>query len=153
MADELKAGTCGVDHVGLSVRDLVSTRNFFCDCLGWRIVGERTDYPAVFVSDGHDVVTLWQVESPGKAIPFDRRANVGLHHLALAVVDQTGLDTLYKRVSGSPSNSVRSAQVPAPSSISSCGSPAEYVSSSRSILASRTRARRGEPAQAAIAPE
>jgi len=41
------------------------------------------------VSDGEDVVTLWQVEARGKAIPFDRRANVGLHHLALAVVDQT----------------------------------------------------------------
>ena len=63
---------------------------------------ERPDYPAVFVSDGHDVVTLWQVQSPGKAIPFDRRANVGLHHLALAVVDQSGLDTLYKRVSSWP---------------------------------------------------
>jgi catechol 2,3-dioxygenase-like lactoylglutathione lyase family enzyme len=102
LADELKAGTCGVDHVGLSVRDLASTRKFFCDCLGWKVVGERKDYPAVFVSDGHDVVTLWQVESPSKAIPFDRRANVGLHHLALAVVDQIGLDTLYKRVSNWP---------------------------------------------------
>ena len=47
MADEFKTGTCGVDHVGLSVRDLASTRKFFCDCLGWRIVGERADYPAV----------------------------------------------------------------------------------------------------------
>ena len=68
----------------------------------WRVVGERADYPAVFVSDGHDVVTLCQVESASKAIPFDRRANVGLHHLALAVVDQIGLDTLYKRVSNWP---------------------------------------------------
>ena len=102
MADESKTGTCGVDHIGLSVRDLASTRAFFCDCLGWRIVGERPGYPAVFVSDGHDVVTLWQVESPGRAIPFDRRANVGLHHLALAVVDQSSLDSLYKRVSGWP---------------------------------------------------
>jgi catechol 2,3-dioxygenase-like lactoylglutathione lyase family enzyme len=80
MTDE--TSTCGVDHIGLSVRDLESTRKFFCDCLGWRIVGARADYPAVFVSDGHDIVTLWQVESPSKAIPFDRRANVGLHHLA-----------------------------------------------------------------------
>lgn len=102
MADEIKAGTYGVDHVGLSVRDLESTRKFFCDCLGWRVVGERPAYPAVFVSDGHDVVTLWQVESPGQAIPFDRRANVGLHHFALAVVDQIGLDTLYQRVSSWP---------------------------------------------------
>jgi len=102
MVDELKAGTYGVDHVGLSVRDLVSTRKFFCDCLGWRVVGERADYPAAFVSDGHDIVTLWQVESPGTAIPFDRRANVGLHHLALAVADRAGLDALHQRVSGWP---------------------------------------------------
>jgi catechol 2,3-dioxygenase-like lactoylglutathione lyase family enzyme len=102
MVDESKAGTWGVDHVGLSVRDLANTRKFFCDCLGWRVVGERADYPAVFVSDGHDVVTLWQVESPDKAIPFDRRANVGLHHLALAVIDRIGLGSLYKRVSNWP---------------------------------------------------
>ena len=156
MADEFKTGTCGVDHVGLSVRDLASTRKFFCDCLGWRIVGERADYPAVFVSDGHDVVTLWQVDSPGKAIPFDRRANVGLHHLALAVVDQVGLDTLHKRVSSWPassSSSVRNPRVPAPRFISSCGSLAEYGSNLRSIRASRTRARRGEPVQASVGRE
>jgi hypothetical protein len=48
------------------------------------------------------VLTLWQVESPGEAIAFDRRANVGLHHLALAVVDRAGLDALYQRVSSWP---------------------------------------------------
>ena len=102
MTDEFQTGTCGVDHVGLSVRDLASTREFFCDCLGWRVVGERAEYPAAFVSEGHDVVTLWQVESSSKAVLFDRRANVGLHHLALAVVDRAGLDTLYQRVSNWP---------------------------------------------------
>src|SRR3984893_13992423 len=99
MADELEIRTCGVDHVGLSVHDLESTRKFFCDCLGWRVIGERPDYPAVFVSDGHGVVTIWQVESPGKAIRFDRRANVGLHHLAITVLDQASLDALCQRVS------------------------------------------------------
>ena len=29
MVDEFKAGTCGVDHVGLSVRDLVTRENSF----------------------------------------------------------------------------------------------------------------------------
>ncbi len=102
MADEFRIRTCGVDHVGLSIRDLVSTRKFFCDCLGWRVVGERPDYPAVFVSDGHGVLTLWQVESPDKAIAFDRRANVGLHHLALAVANRASLDALHQRVSNWP---------------------------------------------------
>ena len=102
MTDELEIRTCGVDHVGLSVRDLESTRKFFCDCLGWRVIGERPDYPAVFVSDGRGVVTIWQVESPSKAIAFDRRANVGLHHLAITVVDQASLDALYRRISAWP---------------------------------------------------
>src|SRR5258708_5107471 len=50
----------------------------------------------------------------------------------------------------SSSSSVRNPRVPALRSISSCGSPAEYGSSLRSILASRTRARRGGPVQPAI---
>jgi catechol 2,3-dioxygenase-like lactoylglutathione lyase family enzyme len=102
MSDEVKVGTYGFDHVGLSVRDLAISRKFFCDCLGWRLVGERPDYPAAFVSDGHCVLTLWEVASPDMAIAFDRRANVGLHHLALAVADWAGLDALYQRVSGWP---------------------------------------------------
>src|SRR5271155_635312 len=90
--------TVGVDHVGLSVRDLESTRRFFCDCLGWNVIGERPDYPAVFVSDGSLIVTLWQGESPARAGAVYRRANVGLHHLALAVADRPGLDALHERV-------------------------------------------------------
>src|SRR5260370_21228322 len=89
MAGELKTSTYGVDHVGLSVRDLKSTREFFCDCLEWRVVGERPEYPAVFVSDGHGIVTLWQVETPGKTVRFDPRAHVGLDHLGLPVLYPT----------------------------------------------------------------
>jgi catechol 2,3-dioxygenase-like lactoylglutathione lyase family enzyme len=94
--------TCGIEHVGLSVRDLESTRRFFSDCLGWQVVGARPEYPAAFVSDGHQTVTLWQVEAPDRAVAFDRRANVGLHHLALAVADRAGLDALYERVARWP---------------------------------------------------
>ena len=104
MAEHATPATCGVDHVGLSVRDLESTRRFFYDCLGWRVgwrvVGERPEYPAVFVSDGRLIVTLWRVEAPDQAVAFDRRTNVGLHHLALAVADRAGLDALYERVAG-----------------------------------------------------
>src|SRR6266481_6376848 len=102
MAEHPTPATCGVDHVGLSVRDLESTRRFFCDCLRWRVVGERPEYPAAFVSDGHQIVTLWRVEAPDRAVAFDRRANVGLHHLALAVADRGGLDALYERVASWP---------------------------------------------------
>src|SRR6266478_4363812 len=102
MAEHPTPATCGVDHVGLSVRDLESTRGFFCDCLGWRVVGERPEYPAAFVSDGQQIVTLWRVEAPNQAVAFDRRANVGLHHLALAVADRAGLDALCERVAKWP---------------------------------------------------
>jgi len=102
MVEHTTPTTRGVDHIGLSVRDLARTRGFFCDCLGWRVVGERPEYPAAFVSDGQLVVTLWQVEAPNKAVTFDRRANVGLHHLAFAVVDRIGLDALHERVAGWP---------------------------------------------------
>jgi hypothetical protein len=53
-------------------------------------------------SDGNCIVTLWQVEAPERAVAFDRRANVGLHHLALAVVDPARLDALHARVSKWP---------------------------------------------------
>jgi len=94
--------TVGVDHIGLSVRNLESTCRFFCDCLGWSVIGERPDYPAAFVSDGCQVVTLWQVQSPERAAEFDRRANVGLHHLALAVADRERLEALHERVANWP---------------------------------------------------
>ena len=99
MSDEVKVGTCGFDHVGLSVRDLATSRKFFCDCLGWHVVGERPDYPAVFLSDGHCVLTLWEVAPPDMAIAFDRCANVGLHHLALAVARSQGAKLMELRAS------------------------------------------------------
>src|SRR5258705_5189275 len=70
MAEHPTPATCGVDHVGLSVRDLESTRRFFCDGLGWRVVGERPEYPAAFVSDGHQIVTLWRGGGPPPAGAF-----------------------------------------------------------------------------------
>jgi catechol 2,3-dioxygenase-like lactoylglutathione lyase family enzyme len=99
MNEKSLPATVGVDHVGLSVRDLGKTVEFFRDCLGWTLVGERPDYPAAFVSDQNTILTLWQVESPDQAAPFDRRANVGLHHLALAVADRRSLDELFGKVS------------------------------------------------------
>ena len=94
--------TIGIDHVGLAVKNLESARRFFCECLGWTVVGENQNYPASFVSDGNGIVTLWQVDDPGKCGPFDRRRNIGLHHLALKVVDRSALNALYARVAAWP---------------------------------------------------
>ena len=101
MHDEVPS-TVGVDHVGLAVKNLANARRFFCECLGWKVVGENRGYPATFVSDGNGVVTLWQVEDPVNCVPFDRRRNIGLHHLALKVTDRESLEALYARVVGWP---------------------------------------------------
>lgn len=94
--------TQGIDHVGLTVRDLIRTRDFFLDCLGWKQVGERPAYPAVFVSDGHVVVTLWEVKNRTHPVGFDRRSNIGLHHLALRVASEAALQEIVERVSAWP---------------------------------------------------
>ncbi len=85
--------TRGVNHVGLTVSDIELTRSFFCDRLGFHEVGRKPSYPAVFVSDGHTMITLWQAD-PGVAV-FDRRIQLGLHHLALTVASHQKLEALY----------------------------------------------------------
>ena len=94
--------TAGVDHVGLTVADLGKSRAFFTECLGWSLVGERPEYPAAFVSDGYTRVTLWQVAERGSHAAFDRRRNVGLHHLALRVNSREELEALHRRVAAWP---------------------------------------------------
>lgn len=87
--------TVGVHHVGLTVPRLGDARDFFVEGLGFEQVGEVPDYPAVFLSDGTAMITLWQTEDPASAIPFDRRRVIGLHHLALRVADPAALEVLH----------------------------------------------------------
>lgn len=107
-----QAMTHGIHHVGLSVPDLTAAERFFVDALGWRVVGGSPDYPAVFVSDGTVMVTLWRVAEPGRARSFDRRANVGLHHLALRVADLRALRAVHDRLCGWPDVGVEFAPAP-----------------------------------------
>lgn len=86
--------TQGAHHIGLTVPDLAAAQAFFLDALGFRQVGEVADYPAVFLSDGTIMITLWQATDPAAAVPFDRHTNIGLHHLALRVAGQTDLEKL-----------------------------------------------------------
>lgn len=83
--------TKGAHHVGLTVPDLTAARDFFVDTFGFKQVGEVPDYPAIFLSDGTLLLTLWRAADPENATPFDRKNVIGLHHFAL-VVD--GLETL-----------------------------------------------------------
>ena len=89
--------TRGAHHIGLTVPDLEQTRDFFLQTLGYDQVGEVPDYPAVFLSDGTLMITLWQASDPANAVPFDRKNVIGLHHLALTV-DTGSLDGLYEKL-------------------------------------------------------
>ena len=109
-----KARTVGIDHVGLSVGDLERSRRFFVECLGWEVVGAKPDYPAVFVSDGATRLTLWEVDKSGGYVLFDRRKNVGLHHIALKVADLDALQETFLRVSNWPGVEVEFAPESAP---------------------------------------
>ena len=94
------AQTKGAHHIGLTVPDLARTRAFFLDTLGFEQVGERPEYPAVFVSDGAIMITLWQAADPRTAVAFDRRNVVGLHHLAFNVGDADALAALHGTLEG-----------------------------------------------------
>ena len=100
--DSSEAVTRGAHHIGLTVPDLDETRRFFTDVLAYKEVGDIPDYPAVFLSDGATMITLWQASDPSAALPFDRKNGVGLHHLALAVDGDAGLDALHERLEVSP---------------------------------------------------
>ena len=90
------APTRGLNHVGLTVRDLDASVAFFTEALHWEIAGGDRDYPSVFVTDGEIFVTLWRASDPATATPFNRKTNIGLHHLALTVPDLETLDEVYE---------------------------------------------------------
>jgi catechol 2,3-dioxygenase-like lactoylglutathione lyase family enzyme len=93
--------TAGLDHLGLTVRNLAQTREFFKDCLGWKVVRENPDYPMAIVTDGQIVLTLWQAKTE-PLVEFNRKSNVGLHHLALKVKDEATFNLVFERASEWP---------------------------------------------------
>ena len=88
--------TQGTHHIGLTVPDLSAAVSFFTDVLAFNKVGKIPDYPAVFISDGNIMLTLWQAVNPKSAAPFDRENNIGLHHFALRVRDLETLQSLHQ---------------------------------------------------------
>jgi catechol 2,3-dioxygenase-like lactoylglutathione lyase family enzyme len=90
------AMTQGAHHIGLTVPDLTAARDFFVHVLEFKQIGEVPSYPAFFVSDGTTMLTLWQATDPASATPFDRKNNIGLHHLALKVNNLETLNSLHQ---------------------------------------------------------
>ncbi len=88
----------GIHHLGLTVVDLPKAVSFFTDLLGYQKLGERPEYPAAFVSDGHNMLTLWQAKDPENCQPFNRHNNIGMHHFALKVADISTLNAVYEKL-------------------------------------------------------
>ena len=91
----------GIHHLGLAVSDLAGSSSFFCNLLGWSQVCKVEEYPAIFVSNGNIMFTLWQTDKG--SISFDRKKNVGLHHLALQVDSEDELVKLHQTLDASDS--------------------------------------------------
>jgi catechol 2,3-dioxygenase-like lactoylglutathione lyase family enzyme len=106
------AATLGLHHLGLTVPDLAATKAFFIETLGFRQVGEVPDYPAVFISDGTTMITLWRAVDPAQAVHFDRKSNIGLHHFAMRVADADALDALHTKLRATPGIDVEFAPEP-----------------------------------------
>lgn len=89
--------TKGAHHIGLTVSKLEQSADFFVSLLGWKEVRRNTEYPAIFVSDGNIMVTLWATkEEPYNE--FNKNKNVGLHHVAFQVESESNLNTLYQKL-------------------------------------------------------
>lgn len=88
------ADTTGLNHLGLTVRDLNETTGFFTTVLGWQEIARDETYPRNSITDGHLRLTLWQASRSAKAVDFDRMSNIGLHHLALTVRSEAELNRL-----------------------------------------------------------
>jgi len=86
----------GISHVGLSVCSLDASFKFF-ETLGYKKIGGVDTYPSIFLHDGASMLTLWQTDAD--ATPFNRRKNVGLHHLALKVPSLEALNQAFETVS------------------------------------------------------
>lgn len=70
-------------HVGLNVRDLTRSRQFYHEAFGFRVMAESTEAGKRFAFLGQDdtiVLTLW--EQSRETFPADR---AGLHHLSFQV--------------------------------------------------------------------
>ncbi|MEG3753916.1 VOC family protein [Psychromonas arctica] len=96
--DTTTIGTSGIHHLGLTIPDIQQTAAFFIEQLNFKKVGEKPAYPAIFVSDGTVMLTLWQIKDVDNLTEFDRTKNVGLHHFALKVNSIEQLHALYQKL-------------------------------------------------------
>ena len=95
--NEAKPMTTGAHHVGLTVSKLEASADFFTNVLGWSEVRRDPSYPAIFVTDGVLMISLWEAKTDAPN-EFDRKENIGLHHLALSVDSFERLDAVHENI-------------------------------------------------------
>lgn len=103
--------TRGPHHIGLTVSKLEHSAAFFTHVLGWKEVARKPDYPAIFVTDGSVLVTLWAAKEKNSAA-FDRHANVGLHHVAFRVDSEAALNQVHEKLKGAAGVTIEFAPQP-----------------------------------------
>ena len=86
----------GINHLGLSVIDLKASEDFFIKYGEFEVFNRNEEYPSSFLNNGSITITLWQVNNPETAVKFDRKNNVGLHHVAFNVTSDKVLANLYE---------------------------------------------------------
>ena len=86
--------TKGAHHIGLTVSKLEESAAFFTKLLGWKEVKRRDDYPAIFVSDGNIMITLWKSKLLNPPV-FDKN-HIGLHHIAFMVDSEAALNACHR---------------------------------------------------------
>lgn len=74
----------------------------FTELLGWQLLARDDNYPRTTVSDGTARLTLWQADRTRPVTGFDRKTNIGLHHLALEVSSEEKLLEIAEKVKAWP---------------------------------------------------
>lgn len=66
--------TKGTHHIGLTVSRLEESAVFFVSQLGWKEVRRNEEYPAIYVSDGCIMLSLWATrEQPSNPFSKDKK--------------------------------------------------------------------------------
>lgn len=102
----------GTTLLGLAVLDLDETTAFLTDLLGWELVARSDGYPRTTATDGHARLALWRVDRTHAVASFDRKSNIGLHHLALEVATEAELYALAGKIAAWPGVAIEFAPKP-----------------------------------------
>ena len=90
--------TQGLHHLGLTVPDVEEASSFFVDTLGYSRLGKNEEYPSIFVSDGTNMLTLWQTENKETQCDFDHKNQIGLHHFCIKIKSTEAFETLHQKL-------------------------------------------------------